>query len=79
MPFFDSYYSFISKFGLSDCLLYKRFEKLIKEIFTLVAVKSYFDTGLPNPYNLTVANYIACARCNSSYFVKMEFTTVSSP
>lgn len=46
----------------------RRAEKLLQEIFTLVAVKPSFDLNLIQQENLTIAGDGTCVHCHSSYY-----------
>lgn len=46
----------------------QRFERLLQEIFTLVAVEPSFNLGLIQKDNLTLASDGTCVHCKSSYY-----------
>ncbi|KYH28264.1 hypothetical protein CLTEP_27620 [Clostridium tepidiprofundi DSM 19306] len=58
----------IADFFYSGRSFSQRFEKLLQEIFTLVAVEPSFNLGLIQKDNLTLAGDGTCVHCKSSYY-----------
>lgn len=58
----------ITNFFYTNHSFARRAEKLLKKIFTLVAVQPFFYLNLIHQKNLTIAGDGTCVHCHSSYY-----------